>query len=565
MEWTIRKQDHRRVGELASALGCSPVLAWVLMNRGIETPEAAAAFLNPSLEQLRPPELMADAAAAVERIIRAFDSGETVGVYGDYDVDGITGTALLYKFLSSLGIKTIPHLPDRINDGYGMKPKGIETLKAGGASLVISVDCGISDFAAIDRANQLGIDVIVVDHHQLAERLPSACAVVNPQRPDCAFHGQPLSGVGAAFYLLVALRARLRELGRIEDKNHNLLAYLDLVALGTVADVVPLVGLNRVLVRFGLEQINRGSRPGIAQLRRVSGLKAPVLDAEHLSFQLAPRINAAGRVGEVQKSLELLIVDNERQAGIVAEELERYNATRRHTEEQTAQEALRQLESRPELLDRNAIVVSGQGWHIGVIGIVASRLVEIFNRPAAVIGVHGGIGKGSLRSVPGVNIFSAIHRCEDLLEAYGGHPMAAGVTVKESNLPAFVEALDRAVAEVRDDSVGPPALEVDAEWPLARCDLALVDELARLKPYGAQNPEPCFCARGVKVLWARETRGNSFQIGLGEGTAQIKGFAFRLGAPPEPGSLIDVVYTPVRDDYNGQASWRAKVRDLKPL
>ena len=564
MKWNVRKQDHRRVAELASALGCSPVLAWVLMNRGIESPDTATAFLHPSLEQLRPPEPMADTAPAVERIIRALDSGETVGVYGDYDVDGITGAVLLCRFLKSIGLNCIWHLPHRQKDGYGMKPGGIDDLKSRGATLILAVDCGISDFAAIDRAREFETDVIVIDHHQVADRLPAACAVINPQRTDCPFHGQPLSGVGAAFYLLVALRARLRELGRIEDKRHNLVAYLDLVALGTVADVVPLVGLNRVLVHFGLEQINRGARPGIAQLRRVSGLKVPALDAENLSFQLAPRINAAGRIDSGEVSMRLLLTDDEREAGILAEELERMNQTRRQVEERISQEALRRLETRPELLDRNAIVVSGLGWHIGVIGIVASRLVEVFNRPVAVVGVHNGVGKGSLRSVPGVNIFSAIQRCEGLLEAYGGHPMAAGVTMKEENLPSFADALDRAVVEVRDDSVGPPALEVDAEWPLARCDLALVDELARLKPYGAQNPEPCFCARGVKVLWARETRGNSFQIGLGEGAAQIKGFAFRLGAPPEPGSLIDVVYTPVRDDYNGQAAWRAKVRDLKP-
>jgi single-stranded-DNA-specific exonuclease len=565
MEWRIHQQDRQRVAALAEAIGVKPLLAWILLNRGISLPDAARDFLSPSLEHLRPPSPMADTDRAVQRLILALDRRETIGIHGDYDVDGITGAALLFRFLTALGAACVWHLPHRQREGYGMKPLGVDALRRRGATLILAVDCGVSDFEAIDRAGVVGADVIVIDHHQVPERLPAAVAVLNAQREDCPFHGQALSGVGTAFYLLVALRARLRELGRIEDKNHNLLSYLDLVALGTVADVVPLLGLNRALVLFGLEQMNRGLRPGIVQLKRVADLGDQPLTAEHLSFQLAPRLNAAGRLDSGEPSLRLLLTDDEREAGILAEELEQQNQTRRKVEERILAEALRQIEDDPRRAEQPIVIVDGAGWHIGVIGIVASRLAETFFRPALVVGVHHGVGKGSLRSVAGVNIFAAVRNCADLLEAYGGHPMAAGLTVRAEKLDSLRAALVREVGEAFTEPGRGPTMAVDAEWPLSRCDLALVDELARLKPHGIGNPEPRLCARGVVVRWAREGRSNSLQLGLQEGGMTVTAYGFRLGTPPQPGDRLDVVYTPARDRYQGADSLRVRIRGLKPI
>ncbi len=565
MEWLIRAQDKAKVFELAETLSVPPLIAWVLLNRRIGDPEIAREFLEPKLSHLAPKLEMAGMAKAVSRIIAALENREIIGVHGDYDVDGITGAAVFIKFIEELGGGVTWRLPHRAREGYGMKPEGIDDLHREGASLIVAVDCGSNDFAAVERANELGLDVIVADHHQVTVGLPPALAVINHNREDCPMRGCELSGAGVAFYLIAAVRARLRETGVLDaDGGPNLLNYLDLVALGAVADVVPLTGLNRALVYFGLERINKGGRPGIIQLQRVAGSMGKIAGTGQLAFHLAPRLNAAGRMDDASLALRLLLEESEREAGMIADQLEKMNQTRRRVEENIFQEAQKQLEGEDD--DLPALVTHGQGWHVGVIGIVASRLVEKYGKPAAVIGVHDGVGKGSLRGVSGLNLHEVLKSCSHLFERFGGHSGAAGITIKNENISAFRNEFSRIVGESLGKKVFGPALKVDAEWPLNQVDRDLINDLEKLKPHGMGNPEPSFCARGVLVQWSREARSNTLLMGLEEKGASFTCVGFRMAdRRPEPGERIDVVYTPILDSYQGVEKIKLRIKDFHVL
>lgn len=565
MNWRIKKPDQDEVDRLASELSVSRVVAWVLLNRGINDAVKAEEFLSPSLDNLKADTPPAGAEKAVERIAEALEKGETIGIHGDYDVDGITGTALLDRFLRELGGKTVSYLPHRQKEGYGMKPVGVEELHKRGAGLILSVDCGVNDYEAVERSNRLDTDVIVVDHHQLPETLPPAHAIVNPRLPDCPYNSEELSGAGVAFYLCIALRAHLRKLGRIKN-GPNLKAYLDLVALGTIADVVPITGMNRVLVHFGLAELAAAQRPGIIQLKRVAGLSEGPVGVGQVSFRLAPRLNAMGRLDAADPALQLLLAENEREAGIIADKLEELNRTRQSVEERILEEADKALGVMEGGHLAPGLAVAGQGWHVGVIGIVASRLTDTYYRPSAVIGVHNGMGRGSLRSIPGVNIYKVLERCSHLLEVFGGHPSAAGLTIKEDNIPRFLELFPEAVAAQAPDLDYEPYLSVDAEWPVSNCDLELVKDLGRLKPHGIGNPEPCFCARGVLVKWARQGRSNTLLMGVEEKEVTLPAVGFRMGHRlPEPGDRLDIVYIPKLNTWKGDESVQLEIKDLRVL
>ncbi len=548
--------------KLASELDVSRVVAWVLLNRGITDPVKAREFLSPTLEHLSADTLPAGVEKAVARLSQALENNETIGIHGDYDADGITGTALLDRFFAELGASTVHYLPHRQKEGYGMKPAGVEELHRRGARLLISVDCGISDHAAIERSNQLGMDAIVVDHHQLPETLPEAFAIVNPRLPDCPYNGEELSGVGVAFYLCIALRAHLRKKGKLKN-GPNLKSYLDLVALGTIADVVPITGMNRVLVSFGLKELEAARRPGIIQLKRVAGIGQGPVGVGHVGFRLAPRLNAGGRLDAADPALQLLLAEGEREAGIIADKLEEYNRTRQSVEERILEEAEKALARLPGGYAAPGLAVAGKGWHVGVIGIVASRITQSYYRPSAVIGVHDGMGRGSLRSIPGVNVYKVLERCSHMLELFGGHPAAAGLTIKEDMIPRFLEFFPEAVASEAPDMDYEPYLSVDAEWPVSKCDLKLVTDLARLKPHGLGNPQPCFCARGVLVKWAREGRSNTLLMGVEEKEVSINAVGFRMGHRlPEPGDRLDIVYTPKLNNWKGEESLQLEIKDF---
>jgi len=561
--WEIRPPSKELAETLARELELHPLAAWVLLNRGISDPAAGRQFLQPSLDQLKPEPLPCDMDKAVARLAQALEKNEMIGIHGDYDVDGVTGAALLCSFLTELGGRAIPYLPHRQREGYGMKPAGVDALKSQGASLILTVDCGISDQPALEHAERLNLPVIVVDHHQVPRHLPPAYAIINPNRPDCPFPFTELSGAGLAYLLLIALRAHLRERGFFQGKAEpNLRAYLDLAALGTIADVVPLIGLNRTLVAFGLKEINSPERVGLQMLSRVAGLDGVKLSAGRVAFTLVPRLNAPGRLDHAGQALKLLLTRELREARELAEELNRMNATRQRVEERILAEALEQVEEDPRFLSGRALVVAGKGWHPGVIGIVASRLVERFFRPAAVISLQDGIGKGSLRSIPGCHIYQALEECAPLLQGFGGHAQAAGLVIAEDKLPAFRERFEAAVAKRTAAEDFARKLVLDAEWPLHKLDRGLVDDLFRLEPHGMGNPEPVLAARGVVVAQARVVKDKHLFLVLQEGGKNIEGWAFgQAEDPPEPGDLVDVAYTPELHRHRDREYIRVRIKD----
>ena len=561
---------------LARSLDLHPLVAWVMLNRGFTDLDQGRRFLNPSLDQLRPELLPRDADPAADRLAQALEKGEIIGIHGDYDVDGVTGTALFASFLSELGGRVVTYLPHRQREGYGMKPTGVEALKAQAASLILTVDCGISDLAALEHAQELGLPVIVVDHHQVPHQLPPALAIINPHlgaretlgaRLTPGAHDRSLtdlSGAGLAYLMLVALRARLRERGFFRNREEpNLRSYLDLAALGTIADVVPLLGLNRTLVAFGLPLINAPTRPGLQMLSRVAGLHQTELSAVRVAFTLVPRLNAPGRLDHAGLALQLLLTRELREARELAEQLDRMNSTRQRVEERILAEAVEQVEEDSRMLAGRSLVVAGKGWHPGVIGIVASRLVDRYHRPAAVISLQDGVGKGSLRTIPGFHLFQGLEKCAPLLIGFGGHAQAAGLVIAEEKLPAFRERFEAVVAEQSSAADLEEKLVLDAEWRLNHLDRKLVDDLARLEPYGPGNPEPLFAARGVIVTQCRVVKDKHLFLVLQEGGVNVEGWAFGQAAePPEPGDLIDAAYTPELHRHRDREYVRIRIKDF---
>jgi single-stranded-DNA-specific exonuclease len=567
--WIIRPPAQEQAEALARGLGVHPLVAWVMLNRGITDLDAAGRFLKPSLDQLRPDLLPAAAEPAVGRIRQALESGEVIGIHGDYDVDGVTGAALFASFLAEIGGRVITYLPHRQREGYGMKPAGVDALKEQGASLILTVDCGISDLAALEHAQQLGLPVIVVDHHQIPHQLPPAFAIVNPH---LALEAQAplteLSGAGLAYLMLVALRAHLRDKGFFRERAEpNLRSYLDLAALGTIADVVPMFGLNRTLVTFGLPQINAPARPGLQMLSRVAGLHETKLSAMRVAFTLVPRLNAPGRMDHAGPSLQLLLTHELKEARELAEQLDRLNSTRQRVEERSLAEAIEQAEAAPKGLPGRSLVVAGKGWHPGVIGIVASRLVDRFHRPTAVISLQDGLGKGSLRSIPAFHLFQGLEECASVLMSFGGHAQAAGLVIAEDKLAEFRERFEAVVAERTPAADFEATLTLDAEWRLNQLDRKLVDELARLEPHGPGNPEPLFAARGVLVTQCRVVKDKHLFLVLQEGGVNVEGWAFGQARDeiPGPGDLIDVAYTPELHRHRDREYIRIRIKDLREV
>ncbi|GAC1337539.1 MAG: single-stranded-DNA-specific exonuclease RecJ [Myxococcales bacterium] len=536
---------------LASALGLRPAVGRALWARGVREAGAAERFLNPRLDQLPDPFGLKGIEAAVARLVFALEAREPVCVYGDYDVDGVTSTALLVSVLRKLAAcapgPAAParidfYVPHRLVEGYGLNLEALRKIAARGTRLLVSADCGVTAVAEIDGAARLGLDVVVIDHHtsaQLAEDLPRAVAILNPHQPGCAFPGRELAAVGVAFHLLLALRKRLREAGWFTGARAepNLREQLDLVALGTVADVVPLTGPNRILVHFGLQELGRAARPGLAALKAVAGV-AGAVTASDVGFKLGPRINAAGRLDDASVGVRLLLTDDPAEARRLAEQLDRANGERQELQQRIALEAIEQAAKLGPPEQRRMLVVSSPGWHVGVVGIVASRLVERFHRPALVLAEEGDQAKGSGRSVEGFHLYDALARCAPHLTRFGGHRHAAGVTLQTGSVAALAEALEVQARAQLDLSQLSPRLRVDAGLGVDEIDLPLARELARLAPFGAGNPEPVFLcpelrAADVKVLPDRR----------GAGPGHLK---MRLVGPARPGEPTGVAERTLR-------------------
>jgi single-stranded-DNA-specific exonuclease len=455
---------------------------------------------------------------AVHRIASALLNSEKILVFGDYDVDGITATTLVHEFLSGCGAHVSCYIPHRINEGYGLQPFHIREVAAEqGIRLLITVDCGSGSAEAVTEASRCGIDTIITDHHFISEP-PPALAVVNPRRCDCTAGTTCLSGVGVAFFLLVCLRRHLREIRFwAEGEEPNLKACCDLVALGTVADIVPLIDENRVLTRAGLDILNTCPRPGIRALIEASGLKKPFLTAEDLAFRLAPRLNAAGRMAHARQAVELLATKDPEQAQKLAASINQLNTSRQTIENQIFRRICMHLEEEPELLDRRTLVLAGKNWHEGILGIVASRLAQQFWRPVVLLAVDEAQARGSARSIPGLNLYDAIAACSEVLENYGGHPMAAGLRLHPEKLEAFRRAFDRAVSEMTRPDDFEPFFTIDAAIELSMISEKLADELAALEPFGPQNEEPLFFAENVDVVKAIPVGGAHRRLILRQG------------------------------------------------
>jgi single-stranded-DNA-specific exonuclease len=531
--WKARLEDERAALALSQRMNLPEIVGRVLAARGVG-PDEVETFLNPTLRALLPdPSHLRDMDVAVERLVRAITRGETVGVFGDYDVDGATSAALIARFFKAIGRSVQVYVPDRLREGYGPNVNGLQQLKAAGASVVLTVDCGTTAFAALAEAKALGLDVIVVDHHVAEPGLPEALAVVNPNRFDETSLHRQLAAVGVAFLLVVALNRALRD-AHWYGEGHaepDLMAWLDLVALGTVCDVVPLTGANRALVTQGLKVMARRSNAGLVALADVARLDERP-DAYHAGFIFGPRVNAGGRVGEAGLGARLLASDDAAEARAIAVRLDQFNRERQEIEACVLSHALT-LAEQEIAAGGEVLVVAGQGWHPGVIGIVAGRLRERFNLPTCVVALEGGRGKGSGRSVPGVRLGAAViaARQAGLLVDGGGHDMAAGFTVRAEALPAFraflVEHIDTQLGGQRLV----PALNLDGALAPAAATPDLVRLLDQAGPFGAGNPRPRFAFPDVRIAYAERTSGSGGHIRLriasGDAGKPVKAMAFR--------------------------------------
>jgi single-stranded-DNA-specific exonuclease len=554
--------DDASTARLARALSIHPLAARVLATRGLADPAEAARFLSPRLEDLPDPFTMKGMEAAVGRLVRAVEGGEPIACYGDYDVDGVTSTTLLSSFLRAAGGLVSTYVPHRLVEGYGLNAAAVQRLAGEGVRLIVTLDCGITSVAEVAEAARLGVDVVVVDHHTVPIELPAAAAILNPHQTGCGYPSKHLAAVGVTFNLALALRRRLRERGRFGPSRPepNLRESLDLVALGTVADVVPLVEVNRLLVRFGLAELGKARRPGIRALLRVAGVATGDVTAAQVGFRLGPRINAAGRLDDAGRGVRLLSTSDPGTADALAEELDRENRARQEIERQILEEALADAAERVAAGARG-LVLSRPGWHPGVVGIVASRVVERFHRPAVLVGVADGVGRGSGRSIERFHLHEALSACSGSLSRFGGHRHAAGVTLDPGAIPAFREAFERHAASVLRDEDLVPRTRIEGWVHGDMLDERAAVDLERLAPFGAGNPEPVFALR-VRPSRARQVGAAGIHLKLV--LADRDAIAFQLGDRLSLCSgLVEAAVSVGFDDWDGMRRLQLRVRDLR--
>lgn len=555
--------DPLRVRRLEESLSLPEVLCALLAVRGLEDPLEAKAFLRPLLDTLPPPESLTDLPRAVERIRDAIRIRETIFVHGDYDVDGMSGTTLLARWLRELGGVVVPFIPHRLQDGYDLGPSGIRAAVDAGASLLLTVDCGILAHEAVTQARNAGMDVVVTDHHTPGDTLPDALAVLNPNRADCDYPNRDLCGAGVAFKLCQGLA------GSFNRDPEELHPYLDLVGMATVADLVPLRGENRTLVRYGLKALARTENPGLRALLRVTGLGGAEITAGAVGFVLAPRLNAVGRLGDPDLALRLLLTADPVEAERLAQEAEALNRERQAADQQTLDEALTSLALEFDPERDYGVVLAGEGWHPGVVGIVASRVVEQIHRPTILVALDGDRGRGSARSIPGFHLLDAIRVGGEHLERFGGHKQAAGMDIRRDRLPAFKEAFGREARRILETQDLRPLLKVDLEVTLGALTRELYQFLRYVGPHGISNPRPLFLARGVALAApARVVGRGHLKLRLRQDGAVLDGIGFGLARriPPEVlgSGPLDVVFQLDENEYRGVRSLQARLKDVRP-
>jgi single-stranded-DNA-specific exonuclease len=563
LKWVIEPQaDQRITGRLADELDIPGVAAGILASRGLTEAEEAKKFLSPKLADLFDPFLLSQMDRAVDRVIKALKENQRIMVYGDYDVDGITSTALMFLMLNRLGADVTYYLPNRLVEGYGISEDGLLEAERRKVNLLITVDCGITAVDEFFTAARKGIDCIITDHHEPSDRIPEVHAIVNAKLDGESNPGFELSAVGVAFKFAQAL---YRRLGQDESELEE---HLDLVALGTAADIVPMVGENRILTKFGLQQIARTNKPGLKALIFVAGLMGQKIGTGQVVFILAPRINAIGRLGDAEQAIKLLTTKDEAKAATIARILNAENKRRKDIDEQTLNEALAMIESDIDLDEESAIVLASRGWHQGVIGIVASRLVEKFHRPTVMIAIDGDEGKGSARSIPGFHLYEALRECESDLIRYGGHKYAAGLSIAPERIDSFRESLNRVSHRMLSDDDLVPKLNIDAEIEVDTIDEGLVDILERFAPFGPQNMRPVFVTHATEIVGTPHIVGKKhlrFKVRKGESVIDCIGFnqgdfLRQLSFRP---MLVDMVYVLENNFWNGVNRIQIRTRDIR--
>ena len=563
--WLPRNEqpDFTALDEFAVEFQLSQLIARILASREPSL-DVARNFLNTRLADLPDPFLLPDMAPAVDRLQLALAQGEKIAIHGDYDVDGITGTVLLLDGLRSMGCEQIEyHIPLRLRDGYGLSAEALQKAADDGVTVVVSVDCGVTAHAEATLAKECGVDLIITDHHQPPDQLPEAFSVINPQRSDSSFPFPALAGVGVAFFLLVALRKRLRDSGWFKQRPEpDLRNFLDLVALGTIADLVPLKGINRTLTRHGLVLLEKGERAGIRALKQVAGVKE--VSCGVVGFQMAPRLNAAGRMEDAGLGVELLLEKDMVRALNTARYLDQCNRERRVIEKETLLEAERAV-AKLGAEHTHSIVLGGEGWHSGVIGIVASRLVDRYSRPTVLIALDDTTGKGSCRSIRGFHLYHGLQSCADYLLAFGGHEMAAGLSVAADQLPAFAAEFEAHARSVLSEDDLLAKLFYDGVVLLEEMDLDVLRQLQGLAPFGMGNPEPVLVVESVRAMQVKPVGDTHLRFTACQGAFSHPAIAFgMLDRRQEFQGEVDLLVSPQINRYNGRESVQLRVKDVRP-
>ena len=562
MRWFLLNPDQNTVSSVKKAFRTSEVIARVLANRNILNPNLARPFFTPNLDMLHNPYLMQDMDKAVERVLTNINSGKPIMVFGDYDVDGTTGAAALYLAFQKFGADVTYYIPDREKEGYGLSYHGIEVAKDIGIDLIITCDCGINAFVQVDFANEQNIDIIITDHHTTDTELPKAHAILNPKREDCGYPFKGLCGGGVAFKLITAIGNEL---------NIPLTDYeeiIPLITLGTAADVVPIKDENRVIVHHGLNILENLEKPGLKTLLELAGLKGHI-SVGQLVFSIAPRINAAGRIGDANRAVELLVTDDQDKARLLAKELDNENKRRQIIQQAVVDEALLKVNAEADLKNENALVLANAGWHPGVVGIVASKIKEEFNRPTIIIALENGSGKGSARSVAGFDLYEALTACKTHLDDYGGHPMAAGLTLSNKKLEDFKKAFINFANERLTEENLQATLTLDSEIALQDITPRFMEFLDKLSPYGPGNMRPKFAVRNVEITGAPKVIGKTgehLRFKVKQGLKSFSAIGFGLSKKYElliTGQPVDIACVVETNEWHGNTSIQLNVRDIK--
>lgn len=556
-KWEFYNSDEKLVDEICERYNLNKVIGKIIVNRHVVNDEDVRIFITPTRDDFHDPFLFKGMDIAVERIIKAINNKEKILIYGDYDVDGITSTTVLKKYLMDRGISVDTYIPNRLHEGYGLNKNAIDTIKERNIDLIITVDCGISAIEEVDYAVSLGMDVIVTEHHEVGEKLPNALAVIDAKRKDNTYPFRSLAGVGVVFKLIQALSIKL------EIKPEEYLKYLDLVCVGTISDIVPLEGENRTIAKLGLMLIKVTRNLGLRELIKSSGYKE--IDSNTISFGVAPRINACGRMGHEEKSLKLFLAEDLESATKITKELNEYNTLRQSTEKAIYEEAIQEID-RNHLDEKNSIVLGGKGWHHGVIGIVSSKVTDKYYKPSILLSFEDDIAKGSGRSVPGFDLYEGLTKCEDLLEKYGGHSMAVGLTLKKENLEKFKERFEQ-IAKEKNIKELVPIIYIDDELKLKDINMDLVKGLSILEPFGEANKVPLFLIRNLKIDSIRAlSEGRHLKLTLRDENFVINAIGFELGYLAEEyriGDRIDVVGTLEINSFNGFRSIQINMKDIR--